>query len=128
MDLNLLRQIATDMNTKLLRQIEVENGDFMPGPKERKDSDNLERAGLIAEAAFFGGGGLTYKITEKGRRWLAAEGEPLLQAMIQRDAPVTRESYIQMVYGKEEPEEWTPEHESNLPQELQDWSAFDEKP
>jgi hypothetical protein len=48
-------------------------------------------------------------------------------AMIHRDVPITREAYIQMAYGKEEPAEWTPEHESNLPPEPQDWSIFEKE-
>jgi hypothetical protein len=114
------------MNVELLKQIAAENGDFMPGKDEWSATQDLERAGLIEVAFFAGGGAITYRVTEKGRRFLDASGEPLLQAVIHRNMPITREGYIAFAYGKEEPAEWTPEHESNLPPELQDWSVFDE--
>jgi hypothetical protein len=113
------------VNINLLRKIAIE-GELMPSKAEFEDTCDLERAGLIREAAFCGGGAITYQIAAKGRRFLDASGEPLLQAMIHRNLPITREGYIAFAYGKEEPAEWTPEHESNLPPELQDWSVFDE--
>jgi hypothetical protein len=30
----------------------------------------LEDAGLIEEAAFFGGGAMTWRITDRGKKWL----------------------------------------------------------
>jgi hypothetical protein len=45
-------------------------GDYMPGPSEWNDMDDLERR--VRVAAFFGGGAITYRLTEKGRQWLAA--------------------------------------------------------
>ena len=35
---------------------------------------------------------------------------------------VTRENWIDAAYGVDQPDPWTPEHESELPEELQDWS------
>jgi hypothetical protein len=39
--------------------------------------------------------------------------------------PVSRDDYINFVYGKDLPDEWTPEHEEQLPEELQDWNRFE---
>jgi DNA-binding PadR family transcriptional regulator len=116
-----------NVSVKLLKQIAAEGDEFMPSKFEWTSTKDLERAGLIEEAFFGGGGAITYRITAKGRRLLKAEGEPSLQRMILRDLPITREAFIQLAYGKEEPAEWTPEHESNLPAELQDWSVFEKK-
>jgi hypothetical protein len=37
-------------------------------------------------------------------------------------SPVTRQNWIDLAYGADVPEPWTPEHESELPEALQDWA------
>jgi len=38
---------------------------------------------------------------------------------------VTRDGYIRAAYGDNDiPKSWTPEHEMELPEELQDWTLF----
>jgi hypothetical protein len=39
--------------------------------------------------------------------------------------PVTRANYIAMSWGDDIVEEWTSEHELELPEELQDWSRYE---
>jgi len=38
---------------------------------------------------------------------------------------VTRENYIALAYPDGPPSPWLPEHEAELPEELQDWSQFE---
>jgi DNA-binding PadR family transcriptional regulator len=59
------------MNVELLKQIAAEGNEFMPGKEQWTATDDLQRAGLIEEAFFAGGGAITYRITEKGRQWRA---------------------------------------------------------
>jgi hypothetical protein len=45
--------------------------------------------------------------------------ESVLALMKLAGVPVTRENYIAFVYGDDGiPEDWTPEHEAELPEEL----------
>lgn len=37
---------------------------------------------------------------------------------------LTRKNYIALNYLGELPDDWTPEDEADLPEELQDWSLF----
>ena len=48
----------------------------------------------------------------------------VLETMRKYGAPIDRESYIHFAYGSNPPE-MTPELESMLPAELQDWSQFE---
>jgi hypothetical protein len=48
----------------------------------------------------------------------------LVELMKQSSIPLTRENYIGLAYGNPLPEEWTAEHEADLPYALQDWSRF----
>ncbi len=43
----------------------------------------------------------------------------LLKWMKLHDVKITREAYIQLAYGNDVPDPWTPEHEAELPEELQ---------
>lgn len=49
----------------------------------------------------------------------------LLELMELADIPRTREDYIAVAWGDEPPVPWTAELESELPEDLQDWSLFD---
>jgi hypothetical protein len=66
------------LNRALLLEIAADDGEFMPSHAEWNDTENLEAAGLTEEAYFFGGGGLTYKLTEKGHRWLGHNVVPFV--------------------------------------------------
>lgn len=50
---------------------------------------------------------------------------PLLDWMQENGIPVTRENYIVLDYLGELPKDWTPEHEEELPEQLQDWDRFE---
>jgi hypothetical protein len=43
----------------------------------------------------------------------------LLEWMKKHIVPITRETYLELAYGNELPDPWTPEHEAELPEELQ---------
>jgi hypothetical protein len=45
--------------------------------------------------------------------------DSLLKWMKQHNVPIKRETYLQLAYGNELPDPWTPEHEAELPEELQ---------
>jgi len=49
----------------------------------------------------------------------------LVATMKRLDIPFTRENYIDLAYGNDVPNPWTPEHEEELPEELQDWQRFE---
>jgi hypothetical protein len=59
---------------------------------------------------------------------LDIEGDDVVRTMRKygHKGPITREEYIGFIHGKGEPEEWGPEQEADLPEELQDWSLFEE--
>jgi hypothetical protein len=65
-----------------------------------------------------------HELTPSERARLQLE-DPILHAMLEDGIPITRENYVEFNLG-EQPEPWTAEHEAELPEELQDWSAFDE--
>jgi hypothetical protein len=44
----------------------------------------------------------------------------LLEWMKEKGLPITREKYLGLAYGQELPDPWTPEHEAELPEELQE--------
>jgi hypothetical protein len=50
--------------------------------------------------------------------------EKLVQQMKQDGIPLTRDNYLHVAYFGETPDPWTPEHEADLPVELQDFSRF----
>jgi len=50
----------------------------------------------------------------------------LLNTMEDDGDPITRASYIALAYGNTPPSPWLPEHEEELPDELQDWTIFEE--
>ena len=50
----------------------------------------------------------------------------LIELMKKAGTPVTRENYIEMAWGLPLPP-WTAELEMELPEELQDWSLFEQK-
>jgi hypothetical protein len=45
--------------------------------------------------------------------------DPLIRWMKAHNIPITREAYLQLAYGNDPPQPWTPEHEAELPEELQ---------
>jgi hypothetical protein len=50
--------------------------------------------------------------------------QDLLDMMKRAGIKITRENYIDCAYGVDIPDPWTPEHEAELPEELQNWSQF----
>lgn len=50
---------------------------------------------------------------------LIARSDPMVRLMLKHNVPLTRENYIDMVYGapgtEDFPKQWTPEHEADLP-------------
>ena len=66
------------------------------------------------------------KQEDSGRR-PGTSNDVVLNYMIKYGVPITRENYIAMAYGNTALEEWTPEHESMLPHELQDMDQFERK-
>jgi hypothetical protein len=63
---------SSDKHRKLVRELTAE-GEFMPSHAEFNTVCDLERAGILEEACFFGGGGMTYRLTQVGWRWLNAK-------------------------------------------------------
>jgi hypothetical protein len=50
------------------------------------------------------------------------------QLLAESGVEVTRETYISLNwFGQDIEDEWTPEHEAELPEHLQDWSLFVEQ-
>lgn len=49
--------------------------------------------------------------------------DPITEQMIADGLPFTRENYIAMNWSQT-PDPWLPEHEAQLPTELQNWSMF----
>ena len=49
------------------------------------------------------------------------ETDLILRGMVRDKLPLTRENYIFRNWG-EMPEDWSAEHEAELPEKLQDWS------
>jgi hypothetical protein len=45
--------------------------------------------------------------------------DPLLEFMKKNGIEITRENYLDLAYGQERPDPWTPEYEAELPRELQ---------
>jgi hypothetical protein len=58
---------------------------------------------------------------------LSLEDDDVVRTMRQygHKGPITREDYIGFIHAKGEPEEWSPEQEADLPEELRDWSQFE---
>ena len=54
-----------------------------------------------------------------------AADDPILQTMLRRGVPLTREAYVAMNWP-DEPEEWTPEHEEQMPACFRDPKAIKE--
>jgi thioredoxin reductase len=52
--------------------------------------------------------------------------DALLRWMKSRDVPITRDAYIQLAWGNDPPDPWTPEHEAELPEELQSTDVEDQ--
>jgi hypothetical protein len=46
-------------------------------------------------------------------------GDSLVAWLRKERFPVTRQNYLELAYGSKLPEPWTPEHEAELPEELQ---------
>lgn len=44
----------------------------------------------------------------------------VFEFMKREGLPLTREKYLGLAYGQELPDPWTPEHEAELPEELQE--------
>jgi hypothetical protein len=44
--------------------------------------------------------------------------DSLLRWMKANGVAITRDNYIQLAWGSEPPDPWTPEHEAELPEEL----------
>jgi hypothetical protein len=49
--------------------------------------------------------------------------DSLLRVMKRDGIPLTRQNYIEMNWP-EKPEQWTAEHEADLPEQFRDWSRF----
>ena len=54
----------------LAENIAAEGSDYMPGPAEFQALDELEHAGLADLATILHPVAATYRLTEKGERWL----------------------------------------------------------
>ena len=50
--------------------------------------------------------------------------DPILAQMRRWGVEPTREAYIELNWPELEPDEWTAEHEADLPEQFQDWSRF----
>jgi hypothetical protein len=46
--------------------------------------------------------------------------DPVIDFMRQNGIPLTRDNYVFIAYGAEPPDPWTPEHEAELPEVLQE--------
>jgi hypothetical protein len=65
----------------------------------------------------------------------APDGSTMVPPVSRTDAPpvspsatagrLTRENYVAIAYGNTPPEEWTPELESELPEEIRHWTQFE---
>jgi hypothetical protein len=53
-----------------------------------------------------------------------APGHPVVEHMQRRGIPVTRENFIALNWPGGKPDPWEADHEADLPDELQDWTAF----
>jgi len=53
--------------------------------------------------------------------------DPIIELMNKHSIPVTRENYIEQAWP-EVPSPWLPEHEAELPEQLQDWAVFERQP
>ena len=49
----------------------------------------------------------------------------LLEWMKKNDVTIDRDTYIQLAWGNDPPDPWMPEHEAELPEELQSTEAED---
>lgn len=56
-----------------------------------------------------------------------SDTQGMLDLMKQMGVEPTRENYIDCAYLGTPPDPWTPEDESELPDNLQDWSLFEVK-
>jgi hypothetical protein len=52
--------------------------------------------------------------------------DQLLNWMKTHDVPITRDAYIQLAWGSDPPDPWMPEHEAELPEELQSTEVEDQ--
>jgi hypothetical protein len=60
---------------------------------------------------------------EKAAKVKRPPADPLVEWLESMNIPVTRENYINHNWpGDDMPEEWTGEHEAQLPRELQNWT------
>jgi len=50
------------------------------------------------------------------------QGDSVLDHMLSQNMPLTREQYISLAHAGRPPEPWTMEHESEIPEPLQDAS------
>ncbi len=48
--------------------------------------------------------------------------DPVLDGMMRRKEPLTRDMYLALNYGPDLPVPWTAEHEAEVPAPFQDWS------
>ena len=51
--------------------------------------------------------------------------DELVEDMKKAGIPVTRQNYIEANWGMPLPSPWDAEYETELPEDLQDWSLFD---
>lgn len=57
-----------------------------------------------------------------------AHHDPVLRDMIAKGIPLTREAYLDMAWGNDRPEEWTAEHEIDVPAVFRDPDAIQPTP
>jgi hypothetical protein len=76
---------------------------------------------------------LRQQLNDGSRKLMREAGIPLipmddvvLELLHELKMPVTRENYLKIAYLGDPPEEWGAELEAELPEELRDWSQFDE--
>ncbi|HEX8836689.1 MAG TPA: hypothetical protein VF748_07120 [Candidatus Acidoferrum sp.] len=54
------------------------------------------------------------------------QDDDVVQSLLRNNLPLTRQNYIEQAWG-EVPVPWTAEHEAELPEQLQDWSQFQQR-
>ena len=56
---------------------------------------------------------------------MTLDEDPLVALLREAEMPVTREAWISLAYGRNVPTPWTQEEESDVPDELQDWTKIE---
>ncbi len=53
-------------------------------------------------------------------------GDAIIDWMVANNVPVTRDEWIRLNWGDDVPDPWTDANEMELPEQLRDWSLFNE--